>query len=61
MHAVPIRDSVHFSEARHLFGADGELLKPEFVRRVDLVVNELVWYARALKWGRNTIPVPERS
>ena len=61
MHAVPIRDSVHFSEARHLFGADGELLKPEFERRVDLVVNELVWYARALKWGRNTIPVPERS
>ena len=52
---------MHFSEARHLFGADGELLKPEFERRVDLVVNELVWYARALKWGRNTIPVPERS
>lgn len=60
MHAVPIRDSVHFSEARHLFDADGALLRPEFEQRVDLVVNELVWYARALKWARDTVPVPVR-
>jgi NAD(P)H-dependent FMN reductase len=60
LHAVPIRDSVHFGEARTLFNAEGELQRPEFIRRVDYVLAQLVWYARALKWGREHLPVPER-
>ena len=60
LHAVPIRDSVHFSDARTLFDADGQLLKPEFIRRIDHVIAELEWYARALKWGRAFVPIPER-
>jgi NAD(P)H-dependent FMN reductase len=60
LHAVPIRDSVHFSEARTLFAPAGTLLRPEFVRRIDHVLAHLVWYARALKWGRQHLPVPER-
>jgi len=60
LHAVPIRDSVHFTEARTIFDADGNLLKPEFIRRIDHVLAELEWYTRALKWGRENVPIPER-
>lgn len=60
LHAVPIRESVHFSEARTLFDAEGNLLRPEFNRRIDYAIQELVWYARALKWGREHLPIPER-
>lgn len=60
LHAVPIRESVHFSEARTLFDHEGNLLRPEYHRRIDYVVRELEWYARALKWGRLHVPIPER-
>ncbi|HEU5314652.1 MAG TPA: NAD(P)H-dependent oxidoreductase [Chloroflexota bacterium] len=60
LHSVPIRDGVHFTEARSLFDAEGQLLKTEFVPRIDLMVRELVWYARALKWGRDNVAVPAR-
>jgi NAD(P)H-dependent FMN reductase len=60
MHAVPIRESVHFAEARHLFDADGTLLRPEILPRIDYMVADLVWYARALRWGRQALPVPQR-
>ena len=60
LHAVPIRESVHFGEARTIFDADGNLLKPEFIRRIDYFLAELEWYARALKWGRRHVPIPER-
>jgi NAD(P)H-dependent FMN reductase len=61
LHAVPIRDSVHFSEARTLFTPDGELQRLEFIPRIDYVLAQLVWYARALKWGRAHLPVPQRT
>jgi NAD(P)H-dependent FMN reductase len=60
LHAVPIRDSVYFSDARGIFDADGALSRPEYLARIDEVVEELIWYARALGWGRATIPVPRR-
>lgn len=60
LHNVPIRDSVHFSEARTLFDPAGTLLKPSFEQRIDHVLAELAWYARALKWGRAHLPVPQR-
>ncbi len=60
LHAVPIRESVHFGEARTLFDAEGALLRPEFIRRIDYMLAHLVWYARALNWGRAHLPVPER-
>jgi len=61
LHAVPIRDSVYFSDARSLFDPEGQLLRPEFIRRIDEVVAQLAWYARALKWGRANLPIPRRS
>ena len=61
LHAVPIRDSVYFSDALSLFDPEGQLLRPDFIRRIDEVVAQLAWYARALKWGRANLPIPQRS
>lgn len=60
LHSVPIRDGVHFSDARGLFNTEGELLRPEFVPRIDLMLRELTWYARVLKWGRENVALPTR-
>ena len=60
LHALPIRDSVYFSDARSLFDADGRLLRPEFIRRIDLMVSELGWYSKALRWGRSHLRLPDR-
>ena len=61
LHGLPIRDSVYFSDARSLYDADGTLLVPEYYRRIDDMLGELIWYARALRWGRETLPLPVRS
>lgn len=61
LHAVTIRDSVYFSDARGLFDAAGGLLRPEFVQRTDDMLAELIWYARVLTWGRAEMPLPLKS
>ena len=61
LHAVTIRDSVYFSDARHLFDAAGTLLRPEYVQRIDDMLAELIWYARVLTYGRTQIPLPVKS
>ncbi len=61
LHALPIRDSVYFTDARALYDSEGNLLRPEFARRADEVLAELAWYARALRWGRANLPLPERK
>jgi len=60
LHAVPIRESVNFSDARTLFDSGGALLRPEFLERIDYVLADLVWYARSLAWGREHLPIPQR-
>ena len=61
LHGLPIRDSVYFSDAANLFDAEGTLLVPAFARRIDDMLGELAWYARALRWGRETLPLPVRA
>lgn len=61
LHAVTIRDSVYFSDARSLFDAAGSLQRPEFVQRIDDMLAELIWYARVLTWGRAEMPLPVKS
>jgi NAD(P)H-dependent FMN reductase len=61
MHAVPIRESVYFTDARTIFDEDGVLLRPEFNHRIDECVAMLAWYAESLRWGRANLPVPGRS
>ncbi len=58
LHAIPIRDSVYFSDARGLFDDQGVLSRPEYIGRIDDLVGELIWYARALKWARASVPLP---
>lgn len=60
MHALPIRDSVYFSDAGSLFDAAGTLQRPEYVRRIDDALGELLWYARTCAWGRANLPPPVR-
>jgi NAD(P)H-dependent FMN reductase len=60
MHALPIRDSVYFSDARSLFDDEGRLLRQEFVGRADDMIAELAWYAETLRWGRSNLPIPAR-
>ncbi len=61
LHGLPIRDSVYFSDARNLYDESGTLLVPAYYRRIDDMIGELMWYARALRWGRDNLPLPVRS
>jgi NAD(P)H-dependent FMN reductase len=61
LHAVPIRDSVYFSDARGIFDDQGVLSRPEYVARIDDLLGELIWYARALGWGRANLALPVRQ
>lgn len=60
LHALPIRDSVYFTEAGKLFDENGSLARPEFERRADEMIGELAWYAAALRWGHENVPIPQR-
>jgi NAD(P)H-dependent FMN reductase len=59
MHAVPIRESVYFSNAGELFDEDGRLPHARIVERIDAVVAELIWYASALKAARVAQGAPD--
>jgi NAD(P)H-dependent FMN reductase len=61
MHAVPIRDSVYFSDARALFDEQGALQQQNYLGRIDDMLAELIWYARVLTWGRAQVPLPVKS
>src|ERR1035437_6912925 len=61
LHVVPICESLYFTDARTLFDPEGLLRRPEFVDRIDYVISDLVWYAEALRWARETLPVPKRQ
>jgi len=52
LRAVPIRESVYFSEAESIFDSAGQLARHEFVERIDRMLDDLTWFARALRWGR---------
>jgi NAD(P)H-dependent FMN reductase len=61
LHAVPIRDSVYFSDARGIFDDQGVLSRPEYVARIDDLLGELIWYSGALGWGRANLPLPVKQ
>jgi NAD(P)H-dependent FMN reductase len=61
LHAVTIRDSVYFSDARNIFDTTGALQRPEYVGRIDDMLAELIWYTQVLRWGRDTVPLPVKS
>lgn len=61
LHAVPIRDSVYFNDARALFDESGVFRRADLLVRVDEMLAELFWYARTLRLGRESLPIPQRK
>jgi hypothetical protein len=47
---------VNFGNVQNLFDEQGNLLDQSYVRRLDKFLNELIWMARVLRYGRENIP-----
>src|SRR6184192_2698051 len=52
---VTIFEDVNFARIGTLFDERGKLLDENFVRRVDIFLNELIWMSRVLRHGRDNI------
>jgi len=52
---VIIFEDVNFGNVHSLFDDRGKLLDENYVRRMDKFLNELIWMARLLRHGRETI------
>ena len=52
---VTIFEDVNFGRIGSLFDERGNLLDENFVRRVDVFLNELIWMSRVLRHGRENI------
>ena len=52
---VTIFWDVNFGSVGKVFTEQGELLDGSFVRRIDKFLNELIWMAKALRYGREHI------
>jgi NAD(P)H-dependent FMN reductase len=53
---VTIFNDVNFGSVRKLFDENGKLLDENYVRRLDDFLQELIWMARVLRFGRETFP-----
>jgi len=48
---------VDFGLVQKAFDASGQLIDPSYIRRTDKFLDELVWMAKVLRYGREIIPV----
>jgi NAD(P)H-dependent FMN reductase len=53
---VTIFEDMNFGNVQDLFDQNGNLLDQKHVRRIDKFLNELVWMARVLRYGREHLP-----
>lgn len=53
--AVTFSD-LHFPFVQRTFNENGKILDPAFEQRAKDFLDELVWMAQVLKWGRETVP-----
>jgi NAD(P)H-dependent FMN reductase len=53
---VTIFWDVNFGNVEKLFDEQGNLLDQSYLRRLDKFLNELIWMARVLRYGRESIP-----
>jgi NAD(P)H-dependent FMN reductase len=53
---VTIFWDVNFGNVQNLFDERGNLLDQSYLRRLDKFLNELIWMARVLRYGRENIP-----
>lgn len=49
---VPIREALYFSMVQNLFDETGKIKDESYINRVNKFLDELVWYAKALKTAR---------
>jgi NAD(P)H-dependent FMN reductase len=54
---VSIFWDVNFGEIEKVFDSGGELLDQAYVRRTNKFLNELIWMARVLRYGRESVPL----
>ena len=54
---VTIFDDINFGSVQKAFDDEGRLLEPAYERRADKFIDELIWMARTLRHGRETIPI----
>ena len=47
----------NFSNVRKLFGPDGQPLDPAYVKRIHKFAKELIWMAKVLRYGRESVPL----
>ncbi|HEX4696655.1 MAG TPA: NADPH-dependent FMN reductase [Candidatus Udaeobacter sp.] len=53
---VTIFEDMNFTYVQGLFDQNGNLLDQKYVRRIDKFLNELIWMARVLRYGREHLP-----
>ncbi len=46
---------LHFPRVRSLFDEEGNMIDPAFEKRVGKFLDELIWMATALRWGRSEL------
>ncbi|MBI2591671.1 MAG: NAD(P)H-dependent oxidoreductase, partial [Candidatus Brennerbacteria bacterium] len=56
-HMVPIHNAVYFSSVKNLFDENGIIKDQSYMLKVQKLLDELVWYANALKEARKFEPV----
>jgi hypothetical protein len=54
---VTIFWDVNFSTVYNCFNAEGDLIDPSYIRRVDKFLKELIWMSQTLRYGRENIPL----
>ena len=54
---VTIFWDVNFSLVQNVFDASGKLLDQAFVRRAEKFLKELIWMAKVLRYGRESVPI----
>ena len=54
---VSIFWDVNFGTVEKVFDSSGQLLDQAYVRRTDKFINELIWMAKVLRYGRENIPL----
>ncbi len=52
-HAVPIREAVYFRNVQDLFDEQGVIKDASYEKQVETFLNELVWFANALRVARS--------
>lgn len=52
---VTIFWDVNFSSVQNAFDEAGNLKEPAYIRRIEKFLNELIWMAKVLRWGRENV------